>query len=176
MADMDDTEYVQTWDRKILAPRRVLDCVKRKEIVDNAVNTILGTGELYTKDECDECGKQFAHKKDVYRHKRTQHADNLIERPILICTDCGQSFTQRNNLIIHERTHTRDQPFPCNICGEKFRLDQHLEKGKNCIIIISRNKKSKVIGIGRWKGKQDWPEEARYLKVVTEMKIFGFTV
>ena len=42
--------------------------------------------------------------------------------------------------------------------------------------ILSRNKKSKVMGIGRWEGKQDWPEEVRYLKVVTEMKIFGFTV
>jgi hypothetical protein len=42
--------------------------------------------------------------------------------------------------------------------------------------ILSRNKKSKVMGIGRWEGKQDWPEEVRYLKVVTEMKIFGFTI
>ena len=37
--------------------------------------------------------------------------------------------------------------------------------------ILSRNKKSKVMGIGRWEGKQDWPEEVKYLKVVTEMAL-----
>ena len=42
--------------------------------------------------------------------------------------------------------------------------------------ILSRNQKSKVMGIGRWKGKQDWPEEVKYMQVVTEMKIFGFTI
>ena len=42
--------------------------------------------------------------------------------------------------------------------------------------ILSRNQKSKVMGVGAWQGKQDWPEEVKYLKVVTEMKIFGFTI
>ena len=42
--------------------------------------------------------------------------------------------------------------------------------------ILSRNKKSKVMGIGRWEGKQDWPEEVKYMKVVTETKKIGFTI
>ena len=42
--------------------------------------------------------------------------------------------------------------------------------------ILSRTKKSKVMGIGQWRGRQDWPEEVRWMKVVTEMKIFGFTI
>ena len=42
--------------------------------------------------------------------------------------------------------------------------------------ILSRDKKSKVMGIGSFEGKQDWPEEVKYMKVVTEMKIFGFTI
>ena len=33
--------------------------------------------------------------------------------------------------------------------------------------ILSRNNKSKVIGVGLWKGKQDWPEKVRWMKVVT---------
>ena len=37
--------------------------------------------------------------------------------------------------------------------------------------ILSREKKSKVIGFGAWKGKTDWP--LRYLKTVDEIKIFG---
>ena len=42
--------------------------------------------------------------------------------------------------------------------------------------ILSRNKKSKVMGIGQWKGKQDWPDQVKWMKVVTEMKILGFTI
>ena len=42
--------------------------------------------------------------------------------------------------------------------------------------ILSRNKKSKVMGVGQWTGKQDWPEQVKWIKVVTEMKIFGFTI
>ena len=37
--------------------------------------------------------------------------------------------------------------------------------------ILSRNYKCKVLGIGSWKGKQDWP--LSYLKTETEVKIFG---
>ena len=40
--------------------------------------------------------------------------------------------------------------------------------------ILSRTEKSKVMGLGSWKGKQDWPLE--WLKVVNMMKIFGFQV
>jgi hypothetical protein len=42
--------------------------------------------------------------------------------------------------------------------------------------ILSRNKKSKVMGIGQWKGRQHWPEEVKWMKVVSEMKIFGFLI
>ena len=30
------------------------------------------------------------------------------------------------------------------------------------------------MGVGQWQGKEDWP--VKYLKVVSEMKIFGFTI
>ena len=42
--------------------------------------------------------------------------------------------------------------------------------------ILSRDIKSKVMGLGQWKGKQDWPERVKWMKVVTEMKIFGFII
>ena len=42
--------------------------------------------------------------------------------------------------------------------------------------ILSRTNKSKVMGIGSWKGKQDWPNKVKWMKVVDDMKIFGFTV
>jgi hypothetical protein len=40
--------------------------------------------------------------------------------------------------------------------------------------ILSRTEKSKVMGLGAWKGRQDWP--LGWLKVVNMMKIFGFQV
>ena len=40
--------------------------------------------------------------------------------------------------------------------------------------ILSRSEKSKVMGLGPWKGRQDWPLD--WLRVVSMMKIFGFQV
>ena len=36
--------------------------------------------------------------------------------------------------------------------------------------------KSKVMSEGQWKGKQDCPEQVKWIKVVTEMEIYGFTI
>ena len=36
--------------------------------------------------------------------------------------------------------------------------------------LLSRNQKSKVLGLGAWTGKADWPLD--WLKTVTEVKIF----
>jgi hypothetical protein len=32
------------------------------------------------------------------------------------------------------------------------------------------------MGVGLWKGKQNRPEQVQWMKVVTEMKFFGFTI
>jgi hypothetical protein len=57
------------------------------------------------------------------------------------------------------------------------KFDEVMQKfEKTSGAILSRNKKSKVMGVGLWKGKQNWPEQVHWMKVVTEMKIFGFTI
>ena len=40
--------------------------------------------------------------------------------------------------------------------------------------ILSRTKKSKIMGLGTWQGKQDWP--LPWLRVVTMIKMFGFQI
>ena len=40
--------------------------------------------------------------------------------------------------------------------------------------ILSRSKKSQVMGLGCWRGKLDWP--LPWLRVVDMIKIFGFQV
>ena len=42
--------------------------------------------------------------------------------------------------------------------------------------MLSRDKKSKVMGIGQWQGKEDWPEEVPWLRPVNQMKILGIVV
>ena len=57
------------------------------------------------------------------------------------------------------------------------KFDEVMQKFENMSgAILSRNKKSKVIGLGKWRGKQNWPEQVNWMKVVTEVKIFGFTI
>ena len=40
--------------------------------------------------------------------------------------------------------------------------------------ILSRNQKSKVLGLGAWTGKADWP--LAWLKTVLEVKVLGFKI
>ena len=40
--------------------------------------------------------------------------------------------------------------------------------------ILSRNQKSKVLGLGAWTGKAEWP--LAWLKTVPEVKVFGFKI
>ena len=40
--------------------------------------------------------------------------------------------------------------------------------------ILSRSQKSRVMGLGTWRGRQDWP--LGWLKVVSMIKIFGFQI
>ena len=42
--------------------------------------------------------------------------------------------------------------------------------------ILSRNEKSKVLGLGSWKGKDDWPHEVSWLKSEKQLKVFGFII
>ena len=42
--------------------------------------------------------------------------------------------------------------------------------------ILSRNWKSKILGLGPWQGKDDWPLEVNWLKTENELKIFGFVI
>ena len=42
--------------------------------------------------------------------------------------------------------------------------------------LLSRDKKTKVMGLGRWRGKQDWPHEVHWIQSVTSLEVLGFTM
>ena len=75
----------------------------------------------------------------------------------------------------------RDEDFcdDVNFFGEKLSdlivIDEIFTNFENISgAILSRSSKSKVMGLGPWRGKQDWP--LKWLKIVPVMKIFGFQI
>ena len=42
--------------------------------------------------------------------------------------------------------------------------------------MLSRDKKSKIMGLGIWQDKEDWPQEVAWIKSVKVMKVLGFQV
>ena len=42
--------------------------------------------------------------------------------------------------------------------------------------MLSRDRKSKVMGLGLWRGKEDWPREVSWLQTVPQMKVLGLVV
>ena len=66
-----------------------------------------------------------------------------------------------------------------NFVGENLSdlviIEEIFSNFENCSgAILSRSFKSKIMGIGLWKGRQEWP--LQWLKVVDMLKIFGFQV
>ncbi|XP_075144402.1 uncharacterized protein LOC142219329 isoform X1 [Leptodactylus fuscus] len=72
---------------------------------------------------CSECGRRFARRANLLRHKRSH------TRPFF-CADCGKSFTFKFRLIEHQRFHTGEKPFACPECGKCFMHRENLFKHK----------------------------------------------
>ncbi|XP_071986284.1 uncharacterized protein [Engystomops pustulosus] len=70
---------------------------------------------------CSECGRHFAKKANLFRHKRSH------TRPFY-CGECGKSFTFRFRLLEHQRFHTGEKPFSCPECGKCFMYRENLFK------------------------------------------------
>ena len=75
----------------------------------------------------------------------------------------------------------RDEDFcdDVNFLGEKLSdilvIDEIFSKFEMISgAILFRSKKSKIMGLGQWRGKQDWP--LPWMKVVPMIKMFGFQI
>uniref|UniRef100_A0A3Q1F8U5 Zinc finger protein 271-like n=1 Tax=Acanthochromis polyacanthus TaxID=80966 RepID=A0A3Q1F8U5_9TELE len=99
---------------------------------------------------CCECGKQFLHKRSLWRHMKyrsgktlsgcsvykkcleeRQNADSYIRdhtgKKLYECDFCGQRFTRQYNLNRHKRVHTGEKPFFCQVCSKTFSRPEDLK-------------------------------------------------
>ncbi|XP_035713491.1 oocyte zinc finger protein XlCOF26 isoform X2 [Folsomia candida] len=63
------------------------------------------------------CERKFMYKKDILKHRETDHAENPVRFP---CTLCEKDFKTRHHLEAHIPTHTTEKPYNCAICGRSF--------------------------------------------------------
>ncbi|KAG7154652.1 zinc finger protein 37 homolog [Homarus americanus] len=66
---------------------------------------------------CDICGKSFAHKLAVSKHKWQEHNENNKK---FKCQTCNKSFVYKGKLQSHVRSHTGEKPFVCHVCRSTF--------------------------------------------------------
>lgn len=101
----------------------------------------------------------------------------LQMEPFLRMIRATLSGLQMTNFKQLDKAYCDDVQIMSNDTNDLIKFDNVMQKfEKTSGAILSRTKKSKLMGIGTWKGKVNCPNEVKWMKVVDEMKIFGFIV
>ena len=70
------------------------------------------TNEMHV---CPECGKIFAHRSAMIRHRHLHTGEKTFN-----CAECNKSFSRKDTLTRHFRQHTGEKPYKCVDCGKAF--------------------------------------------------------
>merc|ERR1719319_1320755 len=88
---------------------------------------------------CPECGKEFAHKYRLKKHRRqSAKCTPVDEANCVICEECGKDFVNKYLLGYHMKTThaSEDENKVCQICTKEFKssvsLKQHLKRSFKC--------------------------------------------
>ena len=81
---------------------------------------------------------------------------NFTQKDVEYCDDVEFVSNDVQDLITFNRIMTKFEATSC--------------------AILSRNEKSKILGIGSWRNKEDWPLEVSWLKTEKQLKIFGVII
>ena len=60
------------------------------------------SSSLASENECELCGKRFAHQKDLLRHQHSTHGEKTFE-----CHLCPYKTARKDNLTSHQKVHTK---------------------------------------------------------------------
>ncbi|CAD7081209.1 unnamed protein product [Hermetia illucens] len=77
-----------------------------------------------SKHKCEECNKHFRTGTHLRAHEMRVHPGkwNAIQ-----CGICERYFACKSDYFRHQLTHTKETPFECNMCPQKYRYKKFLE-------------------------------------------------
>lgn len=85
--------------------------------------------------KCDGCGREFARRGDLVRHRRSHEG----LRPHA-CTLCPRTYADRAALNKHLKSHQEHRPFTCDICNKSFHFLWYLNAHKKMHLEVKRHK------------------------------------
>ncbi|KAK4305777.1 hypothetical protein Pmani_022346 [Petrolisthes manimaculis] len=110
--DGTDVDHHVSAPEVIMVPEKMDDHEEEEKVVEKPFR-------------CDDCGKCFAKKQYLTKHKYRHRKVKPHE-----CDVCGKRFAQKFEVGVHKIKHTGERPHKCDICCKPFRSKVNLENHK----------------------------------------------